>query len=342
MFCMARRDGSNQVRMLDVAREAGVSRATVSLVMRGDPVTAPHTREIVLAAAEKLGYVYDRRAAQLRSGQSNVVALIATDIRNPFFAEFAEAVEAPLKDHDKVMLVAFTHDDVEAQRMILRRLVEDRVTDIILVPAIGTSAQEIRELSAGADVVLATRRLTGADVAYVGTDDELGAAQVAEHLLGHGCRTVAFFGGKAASPTRQLRARSFADAVRSGQATLVPSWHVPSEPSAVEGFRLAAQLIQQGPVPEGIACNSDPLAFGVLRALADAGIAIGREVRVTGFDDLAYSALWRPSLSSVRVEPAILGQLAVTAVLGGEVRTYSHPPTLIARESCGCVSAATS
>ncbi|RMB57227.1 substrate-binding domain-containing protein [Tessaracoccus antarcticus] len=324
------------VRMIDVAREAGVSRATVSLVMRENHLAAPRTREHVLAVAKRLGYVYDRRAAQLRSGRSNVVGLIITDSRNPFFMEFTDALEAQLAASEKVLLVSFTHDDLDIQKRIIQRFIEDRVSDVILVPAIGTTPEAVSKLCVGANVVLATRRLIGVDLPYVGSDAQYGSRAAADHLLWHGCRRLAYFGGLGASPTRADRSVGFASAVAEAGGELVAPWSVASEPDAERVFEQTTRLVRSGDLPDGIACNSDAIAFGVMRALADHGVEIGKEVRVIGFDDLVYSKLWRPSLTSIRVEPDALGELAAAAILRGEREGILHRPVLISRESCGC------
>lgn len=322
--------------MLDVAREAGVSRATVSLVMRGSTVATPATRDKVFAAAERLGYVYDRSAARLRTRSSNVVGLVVTDNSNPFFSEFASSVEARLREEGHVALIGFTHDDAGRQASVLRSLVEDRVAGVILVPAVGSTPADLAGVTqAGIRLVVATRPLPVGD-AYVGTDDRAGGAMVARHLLEHGCRRLAFFGGLAASTTRRARAGGFESAL-SGDAEIDAAWHVASDPEARGAFEHAVGLLARRRAPDGIGCNSDPIAFGLMRALSDAGLEVGRDVRVVGFDDLAYSALWRPSLTSVRVEPNLLGLWAAEAVLGtAPPHRGIHSADLALRESCGC------
>ena len=323
--------------MIDVAELAGVSRATVSLVMRGEPVIAPATRDRVMTAATTLGYVYDRRAARLRSHESSLVGLVITDNANLFFAEFAQAIEERLREAGHVMLLGFSHDTLDRQRDVIRRLVEDRVAGLILIPGIGTTRAMLEPVrAAGIRLVTATRPFDVGS-SYVGTDDHHGGRLAAEHLLGHGCRRLAFFGGTPESPTRGARSQSFSDAVAAAGATLVSDWHVGSSPSAPDAYELAKTLLLHGDPPDAIACNSDPIAYGVLRALNEAGVAVGTQTRVVGFDDLEYSALWQPTLTSVRVEPKLLGRKAAEAVLGVTTvgTRYVHQPTLALRDSCG-------
>ncbi len=327
------------VKMLDVAQEAGVSRATVSLAMRESPRIPRATRQRVRDAAARLGYVYDRRAARLRSGASNVIGLVITDNANLFFAEFAEAMEATLRGSDHVMLLGITHDDIERQEAILRRLVEDHVAGIVLVPAIGTTPEQIAStVPSSIRLVIATRPLGGPEVGYVGTDSEVGGALAAQHLLNHGCRTLAFFGGLAQSSTRRTRAAGFKAEVVAVGATIRPPWNVASQPGARAAYDLAVTILRRDEPPDGIACNSDPIAYGLMRALADHGFEVGSRVKVIGFDDLPHSALWRPSLTSVRADSGILGRWAAESVLGIGQPPHGgrHRPGLTPRESCGC------
>jgi LacI family transcriptional regulator len=248
-------------------------------------------------------------------------------------------MEATLRGSDHVMLLGITHDDLDRQEAILRRLVEDHVAGIVLVPAIGTSPDQIAAtVPSSIRLVIATRPLDGPEVGYVGTDSEVGGALAAQHLLEHGCRTLAFFGGLAESSTRRTRAAGFNAEVVTVGATIDPSWDVASQPGARAAYDLAVKLLERTEPPDGIACNSDPIAYGLMRALADQGFEVGTRVKVIGFDDLPHSALWRPSLTSVRADSGTLGRWAAEAVLGisqppGGGR---HMPGLTSRESCGC------
>lgn len=327
------------VRMLEVAAAAGVSRATVSLVMRDDPTIPTATRERVLQAARHLGYVYDRRAARLRSQRSMVVGMVITDSGNPFFAEFAEALEFALRKDGHDVVLGYTHDDTQRQRMILQRLVEDRVAGIVLVPAIGSDVSYLSEVGRATSLVLATRPLD-IPVSYVGNDNNLGGYITASHLIEHGCRSLAFFGGLGGSSTRRSRAASFAKEAEARNIEIDEAWHIASAPDAVSAFELAKRVLAMNDAPDGVACNSDAIAYGLMRALADAGLRVGSDVRILGFDNLRYSALWQPSLSSVAVDPKVLGKWAAEEVLRVTAAPHVriHRPELALRESCGCES----
>jgi len=128
------------VTINDVAAATGVSRATVSLVLRDEPRVSDETRRRVHEAMERLGYVYDRRAANMRTQRSMTVGLVVTDVRNPYFAELAMALEVALDGHGYSLLQAYSHDEHRREDRLLSAMVEHRVDGVILLPAKDTAA----------------------------------------------------------------------------------------------------------------------------------------------------------------------------------------------------------
>src|ERR671934_161022 len=163
---------TKQVTLLDIAADAGVSRATVSLVMRDSPLVAAETRERVLDSAERLGYVYHRVAASLRSQRSGAVGLVITSVGNPFFAELTTGVESVLSETGRLAILGQHSESLATQERLLNQLLEYRVDGVILTPVNGTPAATIERLTAsGVAVVLCVRRLAGVVATYVGSDN---------------------------------------------------------------------------------------------------------------------------------------------------------------------------
>src|SRR6476661_8664998 len=155
------------VTLLDVARDAGVSRATASLVLRGSGLVADETRERVLASMRKLGYVYHRGAANLRTQRSNTVGLIVPDVTNPFFAEMTVGIEERLDQAQHVVLLGNTAETLNKQERLLAMMQEYRADGVLLCPATGTSAQTILRLrQARLPFVLFTRYVDGVETDY--------------------------------------------------------------------------------------------------------------------------------------------------------------------------------
>lgn len=326
--------------MLEVAAAAGVSRTTVSNVMRGLSTVAPDVRERVLEQAEALGYIYNRGAANLRTRQSNLVGLVIPDIGNPFIAQAVRGAQEALSERGYLVTTIETADDVVRQSLVLRSLAEHRVDGFILIPAIGTDAQEVAADLGGLPTVAMNRDLQLPDAGYRGPDEPAVARVGAQHLLErHGCRSIGYFGGpEAAGPRRDRVAEYRRHAARAG-ADFVEEWSVPCEASAARAYELARSLLAVSRPPRGLQCHSDAIAFGLLRAFAEAGIG-AEECAVLGCDDLPDSAYFNPAVSSIAVDSALIGRSAAEELLGrlGEQVEHSVIPTphLVVRESCGC------
>jgi len=303
---------------------------------------SPATRDKVLAAANELGYVYNRGAANLRTKQTRTVGLIVTDITNAFFADITKVIEAVLAEAGYVVLLANTFDDLDRQRALLETFAENRADGVLLVPATGTKPAALRPLDlARTPLVLATRYLAEQAESYVGPDDVLGGRLAAEHLLDHDCRTVAYLGGLSAASAHRDRDRGFRAAAAAASAVVDERWCVDSDTTNSAGYAVARQLLATGQAPDGLLCHTDAIAFGVLRALHDAGRAAPKGCRVLGYDDLDQAPTSVPSLSSVSVDAHELGRLSghmlLERIRGGDGgRRCITTPRLVLRESCGC------
>jgi len=335
-----------RVTLMDVARHCGVSRATVSLVLNDSPLVAEKTRDRVRQAMTDLGYVYNRAAASLRTQHSDAIGVVLTNITNPYFAEFATGLQDVLTSSGTVPLLAVSNEDRDLQYRLITSLVERNVDGIVLVPAHGTTPDNLPNLL-GTPLVLLARRLQGMDVDYVGAQNRDGGYAAAEHLYSHGCRRIAFVGGFTDSSAREERASGVAAFLNDHGLTLDADHSVVCEPARPQAREAAMGLLTKnhgldGPNVDGIVCFSDVVAFGVLDAIADTGRSIGSEVRVIGFDDVHDAGLNRPSLSSVAVPARETGRRAAQLVLERAVGSTEatvreeFPTKLEPRETCGC------
>lgn len=338
----------------DVAARAGVSRATASLVVRGEGRVSGATRERVHAAMGELGYVYDRVAAAMRSEHAPVVGVLVSDITNPFFAQALVGVQAALREEGYLPLLASAAHDLGQQGELLGLLREHRVAGLVLAPVAGTPASLVGELRAWPlEHVLLTQPVDGATTWTVAPDDRLGGRLAAQHLLEvHGCRRLLLVGAAAGVASSRLREAGVHDAV-----ALVPGAAVagtlgwrPADPTGLHVGRaaVAGPLAHDGGVgaPDGVVCFSDVHATGLLRALREAGRA--DPLPVTGYDDIPAAALYEPPLTTVSTHGEQLGRTAAAglvsrlraAAAGGVGPTaplvVEVAPQLVVRQSCGC------
>jgi LacI family transcriptional regulator len=332
------------VTLADVARHAGFSRSTASLVFQESPLVADATRRAVLGSAAALGYVYNRRAAALRTQRSETIGLLIPGLVNPFFAALVQAVEEELAPSGYTVLLGNTLEAPKRQEALIRTLLENRVDGLLIVPAIGSEPGMVGPLERlGIPHVLVTRRVAGLGGDWVGSDDDAGGALVATHLLEHGCRRLAYFGGPTEVYARATRHAAFDRTVKAAGAGIDEHWSRPTATSSSAGYDATVDLLAEREPPDGIACHSDAIAFGVMRALRDAGVDVGTRMRVIGFDDVEHARAWSPSLTSVSVSSGEMGRAAARMLLGrlerrdtaAVQRTAVFTPVLKVRESCG-------
>lgn len=330
-----------RITLVDVAKHCGVSRATVSLVLNDSPLVNDKTAERVRAAMSELGYVKNRAAASLRTQRSDAIGVVLTQITNPYFAEFAAGLQDTLTASGTVPLLAVSNEDAALQQRLIKSLVERNVDGIVLVPAHGTTIDNLPDLI-GTPLVLLARRLPGADLDYVGAQNRDGGYAAAEHLHSHGCRTIAFVGGYDDSSAREERVTGVEAFLGEKHLRFDPAQSIACEPLRSPAREVTARLLASHPEVDGIVCFSDVVAFGVLDAIADAGRQVGSDIRVIGFDDVHDAGLNRPSLSSVAVPARESGRRAAEIVLERAAGLKSQtlieefPVKLEPRETCGC------
>ncbi|PPJ41331.1 MULTISPECIES: LacI family DNA-binding transcriptional regulator [unclassified Pseudoxanthomonas] len=336
------REPQRVVTVTDIANAIGVSRATVSLVLRGSPLVHVDTRARVEAELKRQRYVYNRGAANLRRRTSSSVALVINDLANPFFAEFAAGVDEALGEKGFVTLLGSTGESPERQQAVLSSLMEHTPAGVILSPAEGSDATQLHKvLDARANVLLFNRELTGADDwGFLGLDNQHGAQLATEHLISQGHRRIAFYGGHADSSSCRQRRAGHAQAMRAAGLPIDPAWLIESAPNRLEAAARTGELFGEHAPPTAAVCYNDTVALGLMLGLVARGIQPGRGFAVTGFDDIPEAAVSTPPLTTLAAQPRERGRQAAQLVLrqleaGASPRRTIAPVTLSVRESSG-------
>jgi LacI family transcriptional regulator len=310
-----------RVTVTDIARACGVSRATVSLVLRGSPLPAAHTRAKVEAELKKQGYVYNRAAANLRQRRSSSVALVVNDLSNPFFADFVAGVDEALGTAGYVTLLGSTGESPARQQRVLASLMEHDPAGIILSPAEGSDGVSLGQVL-GVHVPVLVFNREPAHVSwsashwdYLALDNRRGAALATRHLLERGHRRIAFFGGHADSSSCRDRRRGYLETMRASGIEPAPGWLVETAPTRLDAAAHTASLFKHGPAPTAAVCYNDAVALGLMLGLAAHGIAPGRDFAVTGFDDIPEAAVSTPTLTTLATDPRARGRQAAVRIL---------------------------
>jgi LacI family transcriptional regulator len=293
----------------------------------------------------ELGYVYNRGAAALRSRDSNVIGVLVTTVTNPYVAEVIVGLEERLAELGYVSLLANTLNDVDRQASLVTFLQESHVAGVVLVPAFATDPRSLDSFAEREIPLLFLTRAVGENPQlYIGTDDIEGGKLAAGHLIWHGCRNIAYLGGREDAIARRNRILGLQAAANHHGLADTHLTYITAPTTARGGLAAARELLNSRTSLDGVMCHSDDVALGVYRALHDAGKA--HVARVISFDNIDNAELYEPPLSSISGEPVELGRQAAQAIcqqLSGDTTpiTTLIRPELITRQSCGCAGGRT-
>ena len=302
-----------RVTLLDVAKHAGVSRATASLIVRGSSEITEKTRNKVLKSMQELGYVYDRVAANMRSNKTSTVGLIITDIANPFYSELLRGVHNSLDESGYSVFLGTTFDIDAKQQKLLSTMLEHRVGGLILCPVSDSSAETIERIKQlDIPLVLSVRELENVEADYVGIDYVVGAQMAVNHLIQKGHRRIAFLGGFSGSTAWKKRKEGYCNALIQAGIELDDSLIIESDITREGGKDAVRKVILNHEPPTAVFCFNDFVAHGVILGLSDAGLRPGKDLAVVGFDNVPEASLYNPPLTTVSSYARLIGSQAAS------------------------------
>jgi LacI family transcriptional regulator len=284
----------------DVAQRAGVSQATVSMILGGSPALSSRSTAAarVLKVARDLGYAPNRQAQALRTQRTRTIAVAMPDICNPFFPSLLKGVQTIAERANYDVIAVNTEGAAERERRFLAWSLEGRVDGVVGVFFTMRADDFSPLIAAGVGVVRieSARKNEGnlpIDNIYV--DNRAAAAAATRYLIERGHRRIAMIAGPTGPQTERAAGYRLALAERG----LAPDIIAGVEFSEDEGRRAAATLIARSPRPTAIFAANDLMAIGAMSALAEHGVKVPDEVAVVGFDDISIARLVTPSLTTV-------------------------------------------
>jgi LacI family transcriptional regulator len=329
--------------IVEVANRAGVSAITVSRVVNDSGPVSKQVRARVEEAIAEIRYVPNGVARSLRSKRTDTIALVVTDMTNPFFTTIAHGVEAAVGDSGMMLVICGTDEQDAKEERYVRMLLQRRVDGILLVPAGGGAAAIRLCREQGTPLVVVDRRLPGGDADAVRADSEAGAFELGGLLVSLGHRTMAVLTGPRAVPTADDRAAGFRRAVAAAEGLRPP--RVYRGAFSIESGRvMARRALVATPRPTALFAANNFIAIGVLHALEEMKVRVPEDVAVVGFDDLPPAMVTFPFLT-VAAQPAHeIGRRSVAMLLErlsggrGPKQPYQEvvlPTQLVVRRSSG-------
>lgn len=296
-----------------VAAEAGVSTATVSRALTGSKTVSPETSKRVHDAAEKLGYSGNSIAKALRQHSTGNIGMLVPSISNPFFTALVEQVEHQLAQDGLNLFLCDSRNQVETEASRLISLTQGSVDGILVSPCDEINSRAALERASRiVPIVQIDRRVGAVDSDWVGLDDSHAMRAITEHLAARGVQTVAFVTSIKGSSSALDRLESARRSCANFGIEMPDDLVLDGDFSLEWGATAADGLLDSGrSLPDAIICADDLIALGLSGRLAQRGVRVPVDVRVTGFDDIEYASLNTPSLTTLR-QPLV--QIAAEAV----------------------------
>ena len=324
----------------DVAELAGVSTAVVSYVVNNGPrPVAAATRAKVLEAILELGYRPNAAARALKLSRTNVIGLLITDIRNPFFSEFAKLFQDLLHKRGYSVAIGNTELDPDLEESQIDAMLAQQVDGVVAFGLTSTGHLE-RLIREGISVVSMDWRIRDGPIPTIAVDD-YGATQLAvRHLIADGHPEVAFIGGPELSGIAEARIQAWRDAVSGMGISGERIGQIQSfgEFSRRGGREAMLTLLSQSDRPSAVFISSDVQALGALHACRELGLRVPEDIAIVTFDGTEDSEFSAPPLSVIQLPLRAMAEQAVTSVLGSRDTASLHVTlarSFAARESCG-------
>jgi LacI family transcriptional regulator len=325
------------VTIRDVAREAGVSVASASRALNGHDNVTPETRARIQCAAAKLHYVPHSGARSLTRRKSDAIGVVLPDLFGEYFSELIRGIDRVAHAHGLQLLLSNMHGNPHEAASAARAM-RGQVDGLLVMTPDVRRERLFDALSPGLPAVMLNCRVPPPGIASVGIDNHGAARTMTRHIVASGYRRVAFVSGPRHNRDSQEREDGFraaiADATGEREPIIIPGDY--SEGSGAD----AARLLIAGRLPvDAIFCANDIMAIGCCSVLADAGIAVGEQIGVAGFDDIPIAHFAAPSLTTMNARTAELGATAarkLIAMLAGgvdEIGATILSPQLVERDS---------
>jgi LacI family transcriptional regulator len=325
----------------DIARETGLSRATVARVLGGYGHSSKKARDKVLEVAKKLNYKPNYIAKSMVTGETKNIGLIVGDIQNPFFSTIARAISDVIVPEGYSLIVSSTDEKLEVEKTSIDKFFQKQVDGLILAPVSRSDSGHLHELvKSKIPVVLIDRVIDGLDLDMIVSEDVDGGEVTTEYLIGLGHRNIGFLSDNLDISTNYDRLSGYRKALRENDIHERECW-IKLGGFRVDGaYKSGVALLSQNKDLTAVIASNNYMAAGLLLAAKDMGLSIPRDLSVISFDDIVWFELTRPPITAVAQSTAEMGSLAARRVLTvlrdqRSVKEITRLPTrLIVRESC--------
>lgn len=297
----------------DIAKAAGVSKATVSRIINGNPAISEETRQKVLKVMKELNYVPNSMARGLSNQQAFTVALLINinDVKsfgNPFFYEVMHGIETVVYSRGLCMIIANLESSLK-QNELLKWLIYGKRTQGVILPSSLMSNQLVKELKKIKFPFVTIGEPEGIKepIDWVDINNYQGGMQALEHMLSQGYRRVAYIGGEQVKIFNKRRLGGYQAALEQNGLAYRPEYVCEGPSTKDNGYRSMKQLLSLPEPPDAIICSDNILCLGAMKAIHEAGLNIPNDVGILSFDNMPIADLVEPTLTTVDIDVFQLG-----------------------------------
>ena len=327
------------ITIRDVARQAGVSVATVSRVLNNSALVSQETRETVMKAVAQLGYRPNANAQALATQVSDTIGVVVMDVSDAFFGALVKAVDTVAQQHQKYVLIGNSYHEAEKERHAIEVLIRQRCNALI----VHSKALSDEELTGFMEqipgMVLINRVVAGYAHRCVSLDNVSGAMMATRMLLNHGHQRVGYLASSHQIEDDDMRREGWFRALAEQGIVAPDGWVGTGSPDMPGGEAAMVELLGRNLQLTAVFAYNDSMAAGALTALKDNGIAVPHHLSLIGFDDIPIARYTDPQLTTVRYPIASMARLATELALQGAAGTldisanHCFMPTLVRRHS---------
>jgi LacI family transcriptional regulator len=327
------------ITIRDVAREAGVSVATVSRVLNNSQLVSSETRDAVMKAVSLLGYRPNANAQALATQSSETIGVVVMDVSDSFFGALVKAVDTVAQQHQKYVLIGNSYHEAEKERNAIEVLIRQRCNALIVHSKALGDDELIDFMKHIPGMVVINRTVPGYAHRCVGLDNVSGAMMATRTLLNNGHQRIGYLASSHAIEDDTLRREGWRRALQEQGINPSDAWIGTGTPDMQGGEAAMVELLGRNLGLSAVFAYNDSMAAGALTALKDNGIAVPQQLSLIGFDDIPIARYTDPQLTTVRYPIASMAKLATElALMGAEGKldasaTHCFMPTLVRRHS---------
>lgn len=303
------------MRIKDVAREAGVSTATVSHVINQTKFVTEKTRQKVLSAVEKLNFYPNAHARTLASGRSNIIGLLISDISNPFFPELVKSIEAEAFEQGFNIMLFNTNYDAGRAADYVRRLIELKVAGVALMTAELDPALIDELARKEVRVVFNDLGIVSEHMSNIVLDYSAGIEEAVRHLVSLGHKRIAHIAGSSRIRSGVIRRDAFIETVNRFLPEAEEILIFEGDFRFESGRSAAMEILNLEKLPTAVVVANDMMALGAMQEFKNAGLLIPQDISIVGFDDIAFASLAEPPLTTVCSPRVEIGRRAIEVLI---------------------------